>query len=219
MESKRLAADEVRRRLPPRARVLDAGTGVGELVTMLGPSMDVVALDLSAAALAAARMAGAKRLVRGTVEALPFPGESFDAVVSLDVLYHEAVGDERRALREAARVLRRRGLLILNLPAYRWMLSAHDAMARGSRRYTRSDVRALLGESDLVPVRLSYRNTILFPLAVVTRKVLRRSGSDVAPVHPALNRLLAGVLRLEARWLRRWSLPFGLAVFAVAERR
>ena len=199
--------------------MLDAGTGVGDLVAMLRDHMNVVALDLSSAAVAAAKSAGARLLVRGSVEELPFASESFDAVVSFDVLYHDAVPDERRALSEVARVLKPRGVLVLNLPAYQWILSTHDVVAHGGRRYTRSGVEALLTDSRLEPIRITYRNTVLFPLAVVMRKVLRRTSSDVVPVHPILNRVLAQVLRAEAVWLRRWRLPFGLAVFALAERR
>ena len=46
--------------------------------------------------------------------------------VSADVLCHDGV-DERGALQQFHRCLGDAGWLILNLPAYRWMLSRHDA--------------------------------------------------------------------------------------------
>ncbi len=180
--------------------------------------MHVVSLDLSEAALALARQSGTRRPVRATVEELPFANDSFDGVASLDVLYHEAVLDDTRAIREVARILRPGGLLVLNLPAYRWMRSPHDVAAGTARRYTRGQVEALLIHGGLVPLRISYRNTLLFPLAVVRRKVLRATGTDLRPVHPVLNRLFGAILRAEGLWLRWGTFPFGLSVFAVARK-
>jgi ubiquinone/menaquinone biosynthesis C-methylase UbiE len=45
---------------------------------------------------------------------LGFPDESFDAVLALHVL--DAVADQRRALAELYRVLRRRGSAVLQVP-------------------------------------------------------------------------------------------------------
>jgi SAM-dependent methyltransferase len=218
VETKRLAAQALTRHLPPRARVLDAGSGVGALARLLGDSARVVAMDLSSAALALARQSANGRLVRSTVESLPFATGAFDGVASLDVLYHEAVTDDLRAIREMTRVLRPGGVLVMNLPAYAWMTSAHDRTARTSRRYTRRRVRALLVEGGLAPVRVTYWNAVLFPAAFVGRRLFPSRGSDLVPVHPALNSVLASILRAEAAWIRRAALPFGLSVFAIARR-
>lgn len=218
LETKRLAADAMRRHLPAGGRVLDAGGGVGGLRRLLQPDYEVIMLDVWDAALALARRGGGRALVQATVEALPFPPESFDAIVSLDVLYHENVGDDGQAMREARRVLHPGGIVVLNLPAYEWMRSAHDAVAGGARRYTRQRTRALLTENGFTPVRVGYRNALLFPVAVLKRKAWHRSGSDLGAIPLVLNRVLIGVLRAEALWLRHWTFPFGLSVFAVGRR-
>lgn len=216
VETKRLAADALRRKLPVGSSILDAGAGVSGLRHLLEPEFSVVSLDISEDALRLA--AGAKCLVRGSVEQLPFRSEAFDGIASLDVLFHMAVGDDHGAAREAARVLRPGGLLVLNVPAYPWMLSAHDVRAGTARRYTRRHLKTLLRQAGLTPERVSYRNTILFPLALVRRKVLRSTGSDLGPVHPFLNWIFTVILQAERAWLRRWTLPFGLSVFAVARK-
>lgn len=218
VETKRLAATALRRRLRDGAVVLDAGTGVGALVKMLQPRHRVVALDLSPMALRLAERTGVGCRVLASVEDLPFGAASFDGVASLDVLYHADVRDEGRALAEVARVLRPGGVVVLNLPAYRWMMSAHDEVARAARRYSRGELRKRLLTAGLVPERLSYWNCLLFPVAVFNRKVLGSSGTDLSPVPPLANTLLAGILRLEAWWVGRWPLPFGLSVFAIARK-
>ncbi len=55
----------------------------------------------------------------------PSPIDSFDAAVCADVLCHAAV-DPAVALAELKRVLRPGGRLVVNMPAYQWLLSAHD---------------------------------------------------------------------------------------------
>jgi len=52
-------------------------------------------------------------------EPLPFPSESFDVVTCLEVIEH--VADEKKTLRELARVLRPGGTLILTTPHKGWL--------------------------------------------------------------------------------------------------
>jgi hypothetical protein len=58
-------------------------------------------------------------------------------------LYHQRVNPER-ALAEAFRCLRPGGVHVVNVPAYRWLASSHDKRIHGTRRYTRTELRALL---------------------------------------------------------------------------
>lgn len=100
--------------IEPGERVLDVACGTGVLACaaaeIVGPGGAVVGLDPNEEMLAVAR----RKSVRvewqvGRAEALPFPDESFDAVVSqFGFMFFE---DRRAALREMLRVLRPGGRL------------------------------------------------------------------------------------------------------------
>jgi ubiquinone/menaquinone biosynthesis C-methylase UbiE len=98
----------------PGDRVLDVACGTGVLACaaaeIVGPDGEVVGLDSNEDMLAVARRKSAQIEWRvGRAEALPFPDESFDAVVSqFGIMFFE---DRPAALREMLRVLRPGGRL------------------------------------------------------------------------------------------------------------
>jgi ubiquinone/menaquinone biosynthesis C-methylase UbiE len=127
-------------------RVLDAGCGTGGFLVKLRtlrPDLDCCGIEWHPAAVVRARGKSGAAAVRGSVNALPFADGSFDAVVAADVLCHEAV-DPDAALAELRRILRPGGRLLLNMPAYSWLLSAHDRRVRNARRLTATATAGLL---------------------------------------------------------------------------
>ncbi|MEA2397558.1 MAG: hypothetical protein QOK25_1114, partial [Thermoleophilaceae bacterium] len=213
-----LVAETLAARSEPGARVLDVGCSTGHVLNRLPASYDRVGVDADAEAVAlAARLRPDVRFLHASADELPFEDAAFDAVIATDVLSDARVRDDAVALREIRRVIRPGGVLIVQVPAYQWLWSAHDVAVGTARRYTRPALRRLLAGAGLEPVRVSYRVTALFPAAVLHRLAARGSDrGDVEHVAPALNRALAAVMRIENRVVARRSLPFGLSVFALA---
>jgi SAM-dependent methyltransferase len=213
-------------RLPDaeRAPVLDAGCGTGGLMARLlaaAPPRPVVGLDFEPRACAYARGKTGAAVVAGSVDALPFGDGVFAAAFSVDVLCHRGV-DEGRALAELRRVLRPGGILVLNLPAYEWMKSAHDERVHTARRYTRGGLARRLREAGFEGIDARYWNTFLFPLMAVRRKLLAPPGSgtsDVMEYPDVVDRLFRGVAEAERAVARAGlPMPFGGSVMAVATR-
>ena len=112
----------------PGQRVLDVACGTGVLARAIlsrtGPSGQVVGLDLNPAMLAVANeLAPAVIWRQGAAESMPFPDQSFDAVVSQFGLMFFA--DRQQAVREMLRVLAAEGGLAVavwdaleTMPAY-----------------------------------------------------------------------------------------------------
>ena len=192
--------------LPADARILDAGCGTGGFLARLRaarPHSRLFGLEYAEGAAARAAAKAGAQVAAGTVNALPFPDAHFDAVVSLDVLCHGAV-QEAAALAEFHRVLRPGGLLVLNLPAHEWLRSAHDARVHTARRYDRARAAAVLAGAGFERPAPRHWNSLLLPLMVVQRKLLKRdagAASDVAPFPPWLDASLYSVCRLEAALL------------------
>ncbi|MBP6508189.1 MAG: class I SAM-dependent methyltransferase [Opitutaceae bacterium] len=216
-------ARELKARLPAGpARVLDAGCGTGGLIRRLGPMQPDwhwTGIDVEPLACALARQLGAQAVLEGSVSALPFGDGEFDAVVSADVLYH--LDDDEAALHEMRRVLRPGGIMIINVPAHRWLWSYHDVAVHGRRRYGRSEMTAKLARAGLRMAWLTHWNTILLPLIAARRKLLPapKGGSDVKLAAPWVEATLTTVMRGEAFWLQHIStLPAGSSILAVAQR-
>lgn len=202
--------------------ILDAGCGTGGLLARLTefyPDKALLGLDLDAPACRRAARKSARPVCAGSINALPFADGVFAMIFCADVLCHEGV-DERRTLEQFHRCLAENGCLILNLPAYRWMLSQHDAAVRNIRRYTASGLRRLLQAVGFRPVYLSYWNAMLFPLMVMTRKLLPATSGGASDVrlHPRPIDLFCRVMTgFETALLRAGiKFPFGGSVVAVA---
>ncbi len=95
-------------------RVLDLGCRSGALSRHFLDGNEVVGLDVDRAALAKAAELGIEPVVANVEEPLPFPDESFDAVVAGELLEHLRFPDA--VVSEAWRVLRPGGVLVGSVP-------------------------------------------------------------------------------------------------------
>ncbi|MPZ15815.1 MAG: methyltransferase domain-containing protein [Chloroflexi bacterium] len=194
--------------------ILDAGCGTGGTTLDLREFGAVTGIDMSEDALSFARRRCVGRLVRGSIEQLPISDGVFDVVTSFDVLYHRAVGDERRALEEFRRVLRPGGVVLVRDPAFNWLRGAHDVGIHTMRRFTVGGLAARMHDVGFEIVYASYANMLLFPLAVAKRsaeRFLTSSPTDLSVPPKLVNVVFEAALSLErplARWLR---LPVGLS--------
>ncbi|MCC7428535.1 MAG: class I SAM-dependent methyltransferase [Alphaproteobacteria bacterium] len=215
-----------RRPGPPGSAILDAGCGTGGFlrkVAVAAPGRARLGIDYSEDAIRRARTKTDAALAVASILALPFRDECAGLAFSVDVLSSQSVTEEA-ALAELRRCLQPGGTLILNLPAYKWLYSAHDRRVHNRHRYTRREARAMVEAAGFEQVEAYYWNSLLFPLMVLQRKVLARGGdgtdtSDVARFPPLLEAIFRAVSAAE-RGLMRLGLryPFGGSVMVVARK-
>ena len=204
------------------ATVLDAGCGTGaNLLWLRARGAHAVGIDLAPQAIAACIARGLTCVTRGSADALPFADATFEVVTCLDVLYHLGVRDDVGALREIRRVLRPGGVALIRVPAIPALYGAHDRSVHGRQRYRRAELREKIEAAGLRAERVTGANLILLPVAAAVRLRRRdasRAGTEVRVPSRLANAALGALLRFEAGMVRRWNLPTGLSLMAVARR-
>lgn len=203
--------------LAPGSRMLDVGCGTGRMVRELqARAMQARGMDPWA------RESGlpAPDFVAGQVEAIPMPGESFDAVCAFDVLEHV---DDARALAEIHRVLAPGGLLFASVPAHAWLWSVRDELAGHRRRYTRRMLRERVAAAGFEVHRLFGYQALLLPLLAAARAWSRLRGhrDTAAEDGPNArgNALLRAINRGEVAIGRLARPPTGSSLVVVARKR
>lgn len=216
--------DALHRRPGVAGPVLDAGCGTGGFLRRLAqadPMRDAMGVEYVYEAARRAMRKSARIVTVGDANRLPFADASFGAAVSIDVICHAGVEPDL-GLAELRRVLRPGATLVLNLPAYEWLRSAHDVRVHTARRYTRSSAARMLRHAGFTDVTTGYWNGLLLPLMVLQRKVLHRkpdAPSDVTQFPVWIDTTLHAVSEAERR-LTSLGLPMpgGGSVLVVATR-
>jgi len=207
--------------MPASGSLLDAGCGTGRLLQLLHASradLRLVGIDWSTCAAWRATAKAAVPVVCGDVNAMPFVAKSFDLIVSADVLCHRAV-DVSRALQQFFHLLRPGGRLIINMPAYQWLLSAHDRAVHNARRTTMRGLISALEAAGFKIIDANYWNALLLPAMIVaraTRPRHNRPSSDLVRLPDWLNRVMFFVTEVERGLPIRW--PAGGSIIAIAQR-
>lgn len=204
-----------------KIRILDAGCGTGFLAKKLEPYGDVDAIDLHSEAVKFAKLRGINAK-KASVNDIPFRENSFDLAVSIDVIYHKQV-DDQKALKELFRVLKSGGFLILRVPAVKWLSLAHDRHVHTRERYSMAELKLKLLSAGFKIEKISFANMILLPAAILQHFWERlnppsKTLSGITKLPRIASTLLIYLLSLEGHLLPRMNLPFGLGLMAVCRK-
>ena len=179
-------------------RILDNGTGLGTYLEAIGranPAGVRVGLEIEHER-ALAALARADAIVLGVGEQLPFVDNSFDLILSNEVIEH--VTDDRAAVAEMARVARPGGRIVIFAPNRWYPVEQHGVYWRGEyhfgnkplvnylpnplrnrlaphvRAYTGHGLRALF---DGLPLRLLHHGRIFGGYDNIVRRSPRLGGA------------------------------------------
>lgn len=205
---------------------LDVGCGTGGMLAEFS-GYHAAGLDISEESMKFCKLRHLHNLVRGSISDIPFKKDIFHIIISLDVIYHLGVPDDMHALQEIHRVMAQDAVLLINLHAYNFLRSSHDIAFHTRQRYTLRDLKAKVEKSGFVIERITYRNTILFPLIAVIRIIKKYYSStcetiesDMRALPFLLNKFLSGILRFENRLIMLGiNFPFGSSIFCVSRKK
>jgi SAM-dependent methyltransferase len=200
--------------------ILELGCGTGGNFELLARYGKLYAIEFDSDACAMATSRAIATVVQGVLPA-PIPFEqSFDLIAMLDVLEH--IDDELATLKQVAIKLNTQGRLIITVPAYLFLWSAHDEAVNHKRRYLKSELIAVLEKAGFKIIYASYFNTLLFPIVAGVRflnKLLgKKQGTDVSMPPAFVNTLLLKLFASESYLIPKVSLAFGVSIVVVAEK-
>jgi SAM-dependent methyltransferase len=212
--------------LPGGIEILDAGCGSGRNMQEVVDYGRVSGIELSEQAAAVARARNIGEVKVGQVEHLPWPSQSFDLVICLDVVEHTP--DDRVTFAELFRVCRPGGHLLVTVPAHEALWSRHDELSRHYRRYSRRTLARAATSAGWELDRMTPFNSLLLVPAAALRLSQRlrqtadgdaESAGDLDIGPEWLNPVLEWPMRMEARWLATGhTLPAGLSLLSVLRR-
>ena len=202
-------------------KVLDIGCGSGLMLNALEHVGQTFGMDMSDDAISFSKEIFNGKVEKGFLpDQIPYAENYFNLITALDVIEH--VDEDVDSLKAIRGHLVADGKDVITVPAYMFLWSKFDEMNEHKRRYTLTELNAKLEQAGFTVEKISYYNTLLFPVVFVVRmlnNLFKRDGSsDVDMPNAPLNFVLKKIFGLEKYLLRFINLPFGVSILAVVKK-
>jgi len=201
--------------------ILDLGCSGGKAIEKL-KQRKVYGLDISFDAVLKARKAGLKNIINGDAQNIPIKDGTFDLVVCSDLLEH--IKKDKQTVNEIHRVLKKGGIALIFVPAFKFLWGQHDIVNQHLRRYSKRGFVKLLGKKFIIRRLFFWNFFLFFPLFLF--KFVRRfkPGNPVSDqflkVPKLINSFFLSILGIENKLVGRGiNFPFGVSLIAVLEKR
>ena len=210
----------IRQLVPPgkKVRILDIGCGDALFFDALSEFGNVEGIENDASLISATSPYIADI---HTVDLADFkPTEKYDLVLLLDVLEHlEAPAD---FLRQALRLLKNEGTVIVTVPAFPSIWTRHDDLNHHRRRFTRktlqpvTDSAGMSWQSDRYLFQWAFFAKFL--VRILEKAWQQKPKPPAVPARP-INAFLYGVTAIEEGLGRVLPLPFGSSLMVIGKKR
>jgi SAM-dependent methyltransferase len=203
-------------------RLLENGCGVGMYVQHLAPHVgSIIGLEYDHPRASEAHQ-NSPQIVNSASEQLPFPTNSYDVILSHEVLEH--VRDDRRAVEEMLRVLKPGGVIVLFTPNLGYPFETHGVYWRGRYHFGNIPLVHYLPtpwRRKLTPHVRAYSQADIaglfkgLPVKIIDRRIIFGAYDNIIYHTPFLGKFLRGILQ----WMEKTPLQvFGLSHFWVVEK-
>lgn len=209
--------------LPDNAAILEIGSGTGGNLSMLSQFGRLFAMEMNPEARALSDRRGIVRAEAGLLpDHIPFGDQKFDVIAAFDVLEH--IEQDFETLAALHGRLAAGGKLLITVPAFPFLWSAHDESHHHKRRYRLKPLIRLVEDAGYRVLLASYCNFWLFPIVMAARLANRftkrdyESSAQLSITPAPLNHLLEVVFASEQYLHGMIRLPFGVSIVLLAEK-
>ena len=137
----------------------------------------------------------------------------------LNVLEH--IGNDVKALNEANKLLCDNGLLILEVPAGKFLYDEYDKQLLHFRRYKMLDLTKKIENAGFVIERKTHLGFFIIPVFILVKlfnKIFRSKNIISKQANLSNNTIVKLLFFIESK-LREFSLPFGIRCFVCARKK
>lgn len=206
------AVAQVLARTPPhKGRVLDFGAGRGAACTFLAQYGTVDAYEVDAESSLVCKIRPYQK-VYDDASHLAGP---YSLIAAFDVIEH--IDHDVEELRRLRNLLEEDGLLVITVPAYPWLWSAHDEHHKHFRRYTKKTITEALTKAGYTVEYRTYWNMVTLPLVYILR-LFGGGGGEALTQPPLIEKILSLILSVESKCIRYASLPWGSGLVVLARK-
>ena len=145
---------------------------------------------------------------------LPFKKDSFDVVICADVTEH--IENDKVAIRNLIKVLKKDGLLILTNPAYSKYYGEHDKLIGHYRRYDKKDYLNTAKENNLEIVKLRYLVSSIFLPFILSQKF--KKSKSLYEGESKLEKKIIWLLNIICGIDAKLNLPFGICIMGIFKK-
>src|SRR3989344_556468 len=202
--------------------LLDVGCGTGKTLELLKTYGTAQGIDIAQQSIDFCKKLGFD-IKKSDVMDIQYDNNSFDVVTALGIFYHKAVTDDVRGFKEIHRILKNGGRFIIFDCAMKCLFGKHDIAFHGARRYSKAELKQKLQSAGFVVEKISYVNTLLFPVVYVKRKLDMLTNAPVksdleTSINPVINNFLTKIYLSEIKLLKHVNYPFGVNIVAVGRK-